>query len=320
MPGSGNATWNAGDSITATKLNNIETALTASAAKAGDTFTAAVTFQTTLGGSLKDPVIITATDGKTYRVRINTDNSLEIRNSTDSITLLKMAADGSTLTTNGNKIWTQANDGTGSGLDADLIDGLNAGNASGNVPISNGTRNVNLNADLLDGLDSTAFLQLSGGTMSGNLNGGNAFFTALVGAGSGLSLDHTALNGEVVDSLLIYGVSPGGGTGAADTHYKNQTGGWQYFDMKNASAHFDANAVLSAAGIILGPTNVQAISIFSGTGAGTFNHGLGRTPLFVAITDSQASSTMTVGADSYGPTTVHINTGASHTWVGIAIG
>ncbi|MDI6793821.1 MAG: hypothetical protein QME81_13310 [bacterium] len=32
--------------------------------------------------------------------------------------------------------WTSTNDGSGSGLDADLLDGKNAGNASGNIPIS----------------------------------------------------------------------------------------------------------------------------------------------------------------------------------------
>jgi hypothetical protein len=48
------------------------------------------------------------------------------------------------------KIWTSRNDGAGSGLDADLLDGLQSGNASGLIPISNGTVNTNLNADLLD--------------------------------------------------------------------------------------------------------------------------------------------------------------------------
>ena len=47
--------------------------------------------------------------------------------------------------------WTSGNDGSGSGLVADMVDGYHAGNASGNVPVSNGTLNINLNADLLDG-------------------------------------------------------------------------------------------------------------------------------------------------------------------------
>ncbi|AEE95796.1 hypothetical protein [Mahella australiensis] len=45
-------------------------------------------------------------------------------------------------------------DGAESGLDADLLDGLNSGNAAGNIPISNGTVNANLNADKVDGEDA----------------------------------------------------------------------------------------------------------------------------------------------------------------------
>ena len=55
------------------------------------------------------------------------------------------------------KLWGENNDGAGSGLDADLLDGLQSGNASGNIPISNGTVNTNLNADLLDGQHASAF-------------------------------------------------------------------------------------------------------------------------------------------------------------------
>ena len=36
-------------------------------------------------------------------------------------------------------------------INVDTVDGYHAGNASGNVPVSNGTLNINLNADLLDG-------------------------------------------------------------------------------------------------------------------------------------------------------------------------
>jgi hypothetical protein len=42
-------------------------------------------------------------------------------------------------------------------LNADVLDGYNTGNASGNIPLSNGTVNTNLNADLLDGKHSTDF-------------------------------------------------------------------------------------------------------------------------------------------------------------------
>ncbi|MDQ7779677.1 MAG: hypothetical protein RDV41_08195 [Planctomycetota bacterium] len=47
-------------------------------------------------------------------------------------------------------------------LNADALDGRNSGNASGNIPISNGTVNTNLNADLLDGLTSADFAPASG--------------------------------------------------------------------------------------------------------------------------------------------------------------
>ena len=56
------------------------------------------------------------------------------------------------------KIWTEGNDGPGSGLDADTLDGLDAGNDSGEIPISNGTVNTNLNAALLNGVDGSSFL------------------------------------------------------------------------------------------------------------------------------------------------------------------
>ncbi|MDQ7779030.1 MAG: hypothetical protein RDV41_04900, partial [Planctomycetota bacterium] len=45
---------------------------------------------------------------------------------------------------------------------ADALDGRNSGNASGNIPISNGTVNTNLNADLLDGFTSADFAPASG--------------------------------------------------------------------------------------------------------------------------------------------------------------
>lgn len=42
-------------------------------------------------------------------------------------------------------------------INVDTVDGYHAGNASGNVPVSNGTVNTNLNADLLDGQHGTFF-------------------------------------------------------------------------------------------------------------------------------------------------------------------
>lgn len=71
------------------------------------------------------------------------------------------------------KLWHSNNDGAGSGLDADLLDGMQAGNASGNIPISNSTLNTNLNADMLDGKhasNGSGNIPLSNGTVNTNLN------------------------------------------------------------------------------------------------------------------------------------------------------
>mgnify|MGYP000970682273 CR=1 FL=1 len=66
------------------------------------------------------------------------------------------------LTFRGATVWTSANDGPGSGLNADRLDGYS----------HEDFLKVNAKAvdsDLLDGLDSTAFLQRTGGTMTGNI-------------------------------------------------------------------------------------------------------------------------------------------------------
>jgi len=56
-------------------------------------------------------------------------------------------------------------------LNADLLEGYNTGNASGNIPVNNGTLNTNLNADLLDGLHASAFSLASHNHDHGTLTG-----------------------------------------------------------------------------------------------------------------------------------------------------
>ena len=57
---------------------------------------------------------------------------------------------------------------------AGLLNSYNSGNASGNIPVSNGTVNTNLNADMLDGKHYNAFITTSSAvgstTMSTDLN------------------------------------------------------------------------------------------------------------------------------------------------------
>src|SRR5262249_42623397 len=50
---------------------------------------------------------------------------------------------------------------------------------------------------------------------------------------------------------------------------------------------------------------------FGGTGSGTFTHGLSVAPTFIGVTQKVASSTTTVGSDTYGSTTIHVNINGS---------
>jgi hypothetical protein len=103
---------------------------------------------------------------------------------------------GTTLTVNGNTAWTSGNDGSGSGLDADLLDGqqgsyyLNYNNLSNkptiptnNNQLTNGagyitsSGSITGSAGTLDGLDSTQFLRSDAadsfsGTLTGALSSG----------------------------------------------------------------------------------------------------------------------------------------------------
>jgi len=91
-----------------------------------------------------------------------------------------------TPTVSGNSIWHAGNDGAGSGMDADLLDGQhgafyqNASNLStGVVPVArlSGTYGISItgnaatatNADKLDGYHHDAFVKKAGDTMTGNL-------------------------------------------------------------------------------------------------------------------------------------------------------
>ena len=62
---------------------------------------------------------------------------------------------------------------------------------------------------------------------------------------------------------------------------------------------------------------MQGWSIFSGTGSGTFSHGLGTTPNLVLPMQSSVGS-QTMGWDSANGTTVHITAGNGAAWVALA--
>ncbi len=73
------------------------------------------------------------------------------------------------------KVWDEGNDGPGSGLNADQVDGYDAGNSSGQVAVSNGNKCTDLNADLFDDETSSFYRD------AGNINAGTLAAARLTG-------------------------------------------------------------------------------------------------------------------------------------------
>jgi hypothetical protein len=85
----------------------------------------------------------------------------------DAVNASKLGGyDGSYYLNRANHTGTQAPStispqGSGSGLNADKVDGFDAGNNSGQVALSNGVVCVSLNADMLDSLHANDLIALS---------------------------------------------------------------------------------------------------------------------------------------------------------------
>ena len=92
-------------------------------------------------------------------------------------------------------------------VNAGKLNGLTSGNASGNIPISNGTKNTNLNADLLDGHDSTYFAPAThthdAATTSSNGLMSNTDKTKLNGIATGAEVNQNAFANMKVGSTTI---------------------------------------------------------------------------------------------------------------------
>ena len=106
---------------------------------------------------------------------------------------------------NGDIVWNAGNDGAGSGLDADQLDGQHAGNTSGNVPLNNGTLNTDLNADRLDGQHAgnvSGSVPLNNGTLNTNLNADLLDGQHAGNAGGNVPLNNGTLNTNLNADLL----------------------------------------------------------------------------------------------------------------------
>lgn len=98
-------------------------------------------------------------------------------------------------------------------LNANLLDGYTAGNANGNIPLSNGIVNTNLNADLLNGKhagNASGNIPVSNGTINTNLNadllnGKHAPWGAIVG-----DIDTQWISGKIYVDPVVSGTLKGG--------------------------------------------------------------------------------------------------------------
>ncbi|TCL76808.1 hypothetical protein EDC14_100190 [Hydrogenispora ethanolica] len=92
-------------------------------------------------------------------------------------------------------------------VDAQKVAGLSPGNASGNIPVSNGTLNTNLNADKLDGNDASAFAAAghTHGTATSSSNGlmSNTDKAKLDGIAAGAEVNQNAFGNVKVGTTTI---------------------------------------------------------------------------------------------------------------------
>jgi hypothetical protein len=110
--------------------------------------------------------------------------------------------------------WNSSNDGTGSGLDADKLEGRHAGNTIDLIPISDGTLCVGLNAQKLGGYqasNATGSIPINNGTVNTGLNAnylagysaGNATGNIPISNGTyNAGLNAAYLNGSNASSFL----------------------------------------------------------------------------------------------------------------------
>lgn len=90
-------------------------------------------------------------------------------------------------------------------LNADLHDGFQAGNSSGNIPVSNGTLNTNLNAQFLNGLPSSAFQPAGTYAVMGSPNTGNFQATGSIASTGGTGSNQVLLNYAASNGFGING-------------------------------------------------------------------------------------------------------------------
>ena len=230
-------------------------------------------------------------------IRDTTVNTADLKDAAVSMAKINQAgaSSGQAIVWNGSA-WAPAVVTAGN---SDMVDGYHAGNASGQVAVSNGTVNTNLNADFLDGNHAAAFAPASG---SGNYiqNQSSAYQTAnwkIVGQGQDSSSTGTALRGisTASNSFGVQGVGtnfPGVSGVSSSTQY---------------SAVEGANNASSSGGLGVGGFGNAAIGVY-----GYSNSNYGVEGISASSYGMYARSSSSYGAyDSSGSTSGVYGVGSS---------
>lgn len=139
----------------------------------GDTMTGSLNFANNIWNNVGDDAAI-GDHNVAGHIGIKALNSANpgisfYNNSTTNVG--KLTVNGTTLQWNTSTIWHAGNDGSGSGLDADLLDGVHLGglftdfstsDVSTKITIGGVTKNLKINADTLDGLHEASFNRIYG--------------------------------------------------------------------------------------------------------------------------------------------------------------
>ncbi len=144
--------------------------------RGGDVFTGLVSVQSTgLNAGVR---FLNLNGGRDYRVLQKDGGNFAITDETSSNERITITANGTVLINASFLAWHSGNDGAGSGLDADLLDGRHGSDFALNASLGDVWRSSNdgagsgLDADLLDGRQATDFvLQSDGARFGSNANG-----------------------------------------------------------------------------------------------------------------------------------------------------
>ncbi len=182
------------------------------------------------------------------------DNAFSIYQGQFGFGQLRLRVTPTTIAFNGSMLWTAANDGAGSGLDADLLDGqqgtwytditarlgytpMDASTFTGANVISSmltvDGAGSGLDADLLDGRQGSEFAQLAGAAFTGAVSAPSGTIGSVTGDGNGNLL-------VGVSSGSAHVLAKGGAEGATHTGFLGPNGYIASFNVANSSGQSEA--------------------------------------------------------------------------------